>query len=97
MADNFNAILADADDAIVDALGETVTITGRGTVVGVFDERYDEALSMQGTVPMFEYLDADLPALAAGDELIRAGTSYTVRIKQPDGTGMVTLVLEQNG
>ena len=40
---------------------------------------------------------ADLPiGAAAGDAIMVDGTAYTVRVVQPEGTGVTTLVLEKN-
>jgi len=40
---------------------------------------------------------ADLPiGAAAGDAITVGGTAYTVRVIQPEGTGVTTLVLEKN-
>ena len=94
MADTFSSILADADDAVLDALGETVTITGKGTVVGVFDEETVYELDMQGTRPVFEYQQADI-TIVAGDELVRGSDTYDVRQIEPDGTGMNKLILSE--
>jgi hypothetical protein len=38
---------------------------------------------------------ADLPNVSHGATLVIAGVTYKVRGNQPDGTGMTTLVLEQ--
>ena len=40
---------------------------------------------------------ADLPyGAASGDAITIDGTAYTVRVIQPEGTGVTTLVLEKN-
>lgn len=96
MADTFSDILADADDAILDGLGETVTITGKGTVVGVFEDEYDDDVDVQGSHPMFTYDTSDL-TVVSGDELVRSnGSAYTVRVPESDGTGLTALILQED-
>jgi len=97
MADTFNNLLADADDSVIDILGETVAVKDAagvsvGSVVGVFENQFVEASNIQGVHPTFVYLAKDL-AIATGYELTISGTAYNVRYPQPDGTGMVLLIL----
>jgi len=45
--------------------------------------------------PRFTCATADLPSgAAAGDTITVAGSSYTVRVVEPDGTGVTMLILE---
>jgi len=97
MADTFNAALSDADDVIIDGVGETVTVkdTGDvsvGSVVGIFENQYVEAGNIQGVHPTFTYKASDL-TIASNYEITRGGIAYNVRYPQPDGTGMVMLIL----
>lgn len=100
MTDTFLADMGDADDAILDALGETVTVNDAdgnavGTVVGVFEEQYVEVNDLQGTKPTFFYKESDL-AIEIGHEIVYQAQSFTVRFPQPDGTGMSLLILRKN-
>ena len=50
-----------------------------------------------GVQPRFICTTADLPSgAAAGDAITVDGIAYTVRVIQPEGTGITTLVLEKN-
>lgn len=95
MADLFRTILATADDVILDALGETVVITGKGNLVGVLEEESAYDLEMQGTTPVFHYQEADM-TVAVGDALVYGGITYTVRKIETDGVGMGRLVLSRD-
>ena len=65
---------------------------------GVFSAAYRDALGMVASGPRFTCHDDDLDTLAAGDSLTvtyrGSATVYTIREVQPDGTGMLTLILE---
>ena len=96
MVDTFRTILTDADNTILDVLGETVVITGKGNLVGAFGDESGFELDVQGTRPVFEYQEADM-VVVKGDILSYNGVVYTVR-KSPesDGMGMGKLVLREN-
>ena len=72
------------------------------TVNGIFDNEYFEVdpLSGVGVVsaqPRFVCTTADLPSGAtSGDAITIDGTAYTVRVIQPEGTGVTTVVLEKD-
>lgn len=88
------AIFFETDDFAVAA-----TYNG-GTVNGIFDKEYLE-LDSGGTVafavnqPRFQCATADVANAAEGDAITISGTSYIVRVVQDDGTGVTTLVLEE--
>ena len=99
MADTFSTILADADDAILDSLGETVSIfddtgTYLGNVVGVFDKQYIEAQNVQGFAPTFTYNDTEIN-IESGYSINYQAQDYVVRFLEPDGVGMTMLVLRE--
>ena len=91
----------DTDDF---ATASSCTPTGgpASTVNGIFDNEFFEVdpLSGVGVVsaqPRFVCTTADLPSGAAsGDAITIDGTAYTVRVIQPEGTGVTTVVLEKN-
>ena len=59
--------------------------------------QHDQPLMLGYTSPMRALIAADLPSgAAAGDAITVDGTAYTVRVIQPEGTGVTTLVLEKN-
>jgi len=88
----------DTDDFAVAA---TITIGegSPGTVNGIFDDEYfDEvgvgSLGVEGSKPAFHCAAADVPSIAHGDSVVISGTTYHVVNVRPDGTGLVTLLLE---
>lgn len=64
------------------------------TVNGIFDREWSNELGMEGSGPLFRCAAADVPNVAHGDELVVGGVSYVVKGVNPDGTGMVDLILE---
>ena len=95
MADTFRTTLADADNSIFDALGETATVTSKGSLVGVFEDESDYDLEVQGTRPVFNYQESDM-TIVVGDVITYASISYTVQKIESDGMGMGKLVLSLN-
>jgi len=95
------AVFFDTDDF---AAASSYTSTGgsASTVNGIFYNEFFEVdpLSGVGVVsaqPRFICATADLPSGAAsGDAITVDSTAYTVRVIQPEGTGVTTLVLEKN-
>jgi len=88
------AIFVEIDDFAVAA-----TYNG-STVNGIFDKEYLE-LDSGGSVafainqPRFVCRTSDIAGAADGDAITISGTSYVIRVVQDDGTGMTTLVLEE--
>jgi hypothetical protein len=64
-------------------------------VRGIFNNGYAEALSMAGSEPSFTAKSSDVSGLVYGNVIAIGGTNYTVRVLEPDGTGMTRLVLER--
>ena len=108
-AERARKVKADAEQAVffyTDDFATTASYTPSGgsasTVNGIFDNEFFEVdpLSGVGVVsaqPRLFCTTADLPSGAAsGDAITIDGTAYTVRVIQPEGTGVTTLVLEKN-
>lgn len=86
--------------------GATATYTpaaggGATTVKGIFDLAFQE-IDVEAGVPVatrrprFICSTADLSGGGAfGDTLVIDGTTYKVRVVEPDGTGMTELALEK--
>lgn len=75
-----------------DEFGSTALVGGVG-VRGLFDRKYTETLETAGYAPVFTCAAADVSDIAQGDPLTIDGTAYTVVSVEPDGTGLVRLVL----
>lgn len=74
--------------------GEDVTVTGIGTVRGMFDAEFAASQEIEGGAPVFICREADVSSAEHGTTLVRSGTTYAVVGMQPDGTGLVALILE---
>lgn len=96
------AIETDADRAVffnADEHGVAATYDG-GTINGIFGNQHLE-LDGGGTVafavtqPRFQCRTSDVSSAAEGDAITINATSYVIKVVQDDGTGMTTLVLEE--
>jgi hypothetical protein len=94
------AVFFDADD-----FGTAATYTPSGgsasTVNGIFRNVFFEAeaggnvgVAMQD--PIFICRTADVSSAAEGDAISISGTAYTVRVVEPDGSGVTRLMLEKD-
>lgn len=63
----------------------------------IFDNAYREALDghvVEGTMPTVLAVASEIPSVEHGQSLVVNATTYTVRGIEPDGVGMVRLMLE---
>ena len=70
------------------------------TVNGIFDREFTgvdpgSSVEVDSDQPRFTCAEADVAGAARDDTLVVGGTTYRVAVVQPDGTGVVTLVLEE--
>lgn len=88
----------------VNDFGTSATFTPSGgsasTIVGIFDNPYLGAdaggmVEFSATSPTFTARDVDFPGVAHGDELVIGATTYLIREVMPDGTGITTVMLEE--
>jgi len=84
--------------------GTDATFTPAGgaarAIVGVFDNPYLGAdaggmVEFSATSPTFTARDVDFPGVAHGDQLVIDATTYLIREVMPDGTGITTVMLEE--
>lgn len=73
--------------------GTAATIGGRA-VYGVYDHPFGEVLGAATEAPTFLCREADA-RVDTGDTIAVRGIPYTIRGREPDGTGLVTLILEE--
>ena len=79
----------------VSAAMANATLTwGAYTANGVLDSAYADRLGLVSKETRFTALASALPAIAQGASVTVGGVAYTVRNVEPDGTGMLALVLE---
>lgn len=77
--------------------GVTATPDVGADVTVIFDRAHIEALGggISGTQPVALAVSADVSSWSSnGTKLTIAGTAYTLRDIQPDGTGLSLLILE---
>ena len=86
-AEDFTEFLS-TDDFAVDALFSGVRVSG------IFDESFIEVQGVEGLHPVFTCPQSDVVGIAHGSALTIGGVIYHVHGVQRDGTGMVTLILE---
>lgn len=94
---DLNGQIADDLDAFFDTeagFGVAATIGGE-TVNGIFDDEYAETLDIAGTAPVIACKTEEVADVDEGDTVTIAGTDYTVRDIEQDGTGVTRLVLEK--
>lgn len=97
---DFNSV---ADPNLRDALGDAVIYTpnsggGPVTLTGLFDPEFeiliDEEAGIEGTVPAFQFLEADVVAVSRLDLIEFDSVVYEVRSIQISGDGIITYILE---
>lgn len=84
----------------IDDFGVAASYNG-GTVNGIFDNEFFEAdaggmVAVAIQQPRFLCRTSDVSGAAEGDAITINSIGYTIRVVQPDGTGLTTLVLEEN-
>lgn len=101
MSDFLDEFNAEFDPLILDELGDDVAFMPNGggsfPVKGEFNEKFyltNAETGVETVTPAFECLQIDVPN-AQGGSIIRNGKSYDIKSVQPDGTGMVLLVLKK--
>jgi hypothetical protein len=81
--------------AVLEALGEVVTIDG-SSIHAVFDNDYLEALEGPGasvSEPTITARTVDLEGVERGSVVLVGNSTYRVREREPDGTGITLLRL----
>ncbi|MFA5941419.1 MAG: hypothetical protein WC809_18860 [Sinimarinibacterium sp.] len=86
---NPNDFGVEAGYSALGSVGDPVLING------IFDNGFDASLgALEGVRPSFTCRQADVPSAAHDDELEIDGNTYVVCGVEPDGTGVMRLVLE---
>ena len=94
---DFAALEASVNHAVMAHLSNATATLNGVEVVGMFDNAYhagDIGIGMASTQPAFTTLTANVVGEAVGQLLVIHGTSYYVAAPEPDGTGMILLLLE---
>lgn len=94
MATSFSAVETAVNAAACAALANATLTWGALTADGVLDRSYADPLGLVSRSTRFVTLAAALPSIAQGASVSVAGIAYTVRNVEPDGSGVVSLLLE---
>ena len=98
MSNPFAAIEQSLNRASLGAVRNAVLAWGSLSARGVFGNEYTEILGMANTQPTFRCMASDLAGMTTGQtvtvDYADTATDYTVRAVEPDGTGLLRLVLE---
>jgi len=91
------AFIEDFDDFFsTDDFG-VEAIIGGVLVIGIFEETFIEVMGVEGLHPVFTCPQVDVSSAVHGDEISIGTVPYRVHGIQKDGTGMVLLILEDQG
>ncbi len=98
LKDDLTADLAGFLD--LDEFGVEVTLTGGTKIKGIFDNEH-RLISEQGgevssTMPQVICRATDVSGVAVGGSVTILTVAYKVIERQPDGTGLVTLMLSRD-
>ncbi len=78
----------------VDDFADSATFNSE-TVYGIFKRDYFLVGDVESRQPMFVCAEADVSGIDNEDTITIDGTIYNVIEPQPDGTGLITLVLNE--
>ncbi len=89
----------DTDYHAVAAVDKSGGVGGGSTVNGIFDNEFVGVLdggdvTVESATPIFTCQASDIATPAHGDTVTISAAIYTVRGVQPDGTGVLVLILE---
>lgn len=73
--------------------GTTATYNA-ADVVGIFEDRYVEVNGVETVKPTFACAEAEVAGVAHNDTITINALVYTVKGTQPDGTGVILLILQ---
>ena len=87
-------------DEFGEAATMTIGISAPVTVNGVFENEFvgvetGAGVPVEMTRPVFTCREADVPSIAHGDTVVIDSVSRKVRGIEPDGTGIVRLILKE--
>lgn len=75
--------------------GHETAVYSAATIKGIFDHAYIDPLDIMSEAPAFTCRSSDVSGVAKNDAITVGGVSYKVKTPQPDGTGLITLILEK--
>lgn len=94
MAATFGTLQDRVNDAVVAHLADVDVTIGAVSGQGLFNAAWADPLDIAVTRPVLRVVAADFPAVAVGSAVAIGTDDYTVRTVEPDGSGMLRLVLK---
>lgn len=92
---NFGSLQARLNSAQIKHLADKTLLVGGSNVDGIFNDNYVDPLNVEMSVTSFVCKSSDAGVVSHGTAAIDGATSYIVVGVQPDGLGMVRLILEK--
>tara|TARA_R110001583_G_scaffold171899_1_gene325648 strand:+ start:124 stop:396 length:273 start_codon:yes stop_codon:yes gene_type:complete len=77
-----------------DEMADNATI-GTATVTGIFESQFVEVNGIEGVRPVFTCAEKDVEKLTHEKTIKILDNTYKVAGRQPDGTGLISLILER--
>ena len=65
------------------------------TIKGIFKDEYVMVRGVESSVPVYVCAESDVPSVSNSSQIIINGVTYSVIEPQPDGTGLIRLVLNE--
>jgi hypothetical protein len=94
MATPFAALQTRLNSAQIKHLADKTLLVSGNEVTGIFNNNYVDPFNVETMATMFFCKVADVGVVTHGVAVIDGSDSYIVRGVQPDGNGMVRLILE---
>jgi len=73
----------------------TAATYNASTVNGIMEDQFVEVNGMEATKPTFLCAEADVSGIAHGSSITINAIVYSVVGHQPDGTGLILLILQE--
>lgn len=73
----------------------TAATYNAATVDGIFEDQFVAVNGIESSHPTFNCAEADVTGIAHGDTITINSVAYTVVGHQPDGTGLMFLILKE--
>lgn len=83
------------NDAEISHLANKTFVINGNSVDGAFDNGFINVGIVESQAPVFECRESDIGIVTHGMVITSDAVSYKVRGVQPDGTGLIKLVLEK--
>lgn len=83
------------NDAEISHLSDRTFIINGFSVDGTFDNEFVSVGMVESQAPVFQCRESDIGSVSHGMTVVSDSVNYKIRGLQPDGTGMIKLILEK--